>query len=57
MTEAYTKPCQISKMVRHIENPGLVKAKQFIQAYSGTLSKCLDILRDIKAYSGVIEAY
>ena len=25
MPEAYSKPCQISKIVRHIENPGIVR--------------------------------
>ena len=25
MPEAYSKPCQISKVMRHIENPGMVR--------------------------------
>ena len=25
MREAYSKPCQISKISRHIENPGIVR--------------------------------
>ena len=36
---AYSKPCQISKIMRHIENPGIVRT-----VYSG-------IFRDIQAYS------
>ena len=38
MTDAYSKPCQVSKMIRHIKNPGTVK--QFIQVFS-------EIFRDI----------
>ena len=42
MSEAYSKPCQISKMLRwHVENPGI---EQFIQAFS-------DIFRNIQQYS------
>ena len=42
MPDAYSKPCQISKIMRHIENPEI---EQLIQAYSGTFS-------NIQAYSG-----
>ena len=55
MPEAYSKPCQISKMMRHIENPDI--AKKFSQAFSGTFSNiqpCSGKLMDIKA---VIELY
>ena len=51
MLEAYLKPYPISKILRHIENPGIVRT--VIQAYSETFSNihsCLDIFRDIKAY-------
>ena len=42
MPEAYSKLCQISKMMRDIENPGIVI--RFIQALSGIFS-------DIQQYS------
>ena len=35
MPAAYSKPCQISKIMRHIDNPEI---EQLIQAYSGTFS-------------------
>ena len=59
--EAYSKCWQISKMMRHIENPGI--SEQFIQAFSGILGTFSNIqplsgiLSDIKAYSDVIEPY
>ena len=43
---AYSKPCQISKIMRHIENPGIVRT-----VYSGIF---MDIF---EAYSGVVEEY
>ena len=53
--KAYAKHCQISKMTRHIENPGIFRTvysgiSKDIQQYSG-------ILRKIKAYSSIIVAY
>ena len=39
MPEAYSKPSQISKMMRYIENPGFVRT-----FYS-------DVFRDIQRYS------
>ena len=65
MSAAYSKPFQISKMMRHIENPGTVKTVyseifrriqghspifSHVQRHSGTL-------RYIEAYSGIIEVY
>ena len=53
MPEVCSKPCQTSKMTRHIENPGIVRPTDLgifrhiqghpaifthIQAYSGTLN-------------------
>ena len=38
MHVAYSKPCQMSKMMKQTENPGIVRT-----VYSG-------IFRDIKAY-------
>ena len=38
MPESYSKPCQISKMIKHIENPGIVSLFRHFQAYSGTFS-------------------
>ena len=42
MPEAHSKPCQIYKMMRHIENFDI---EQFIQVFS-------DILREIQQYLG-----
>ena len=65
MTVAYSKLFQTSKMVRHIENPGIVKTVysdifrrsqghspifSHVQGHSVTLSY-------IEAYSGIIEVY
>ena len=62
MFEAYSKPCQISKMMRHIENLDIVRTLysgifmhssgsfRNIQAYWRTL-------RHIETYSGIIKAY
>ena len=41
MPEVYSKPCQISKMMRHIENPGMVRT---VYSY---------ILRHIQEYSAI----
>ena len=41
MPETYLKPCQISKMMRHIEDSGIVRT-----VYSGIFS-------DIKQYSAM----
>ena len=41
MPTTYSKPCQISKMMRHIEKPGLVRT-----VYS-------NILRHIQRYSAI----
>ena len=49
MLEAYSKPCQISKMMRHIENPGPHSLFRHFQTYSGTSSNiqsCSCIFRD-----------
>ena len=49
MPEAYSKPCQISKIMRHIENRAIVRT-----VYSGifiNIQTCPSILRDIRAYS------
>ena len=63
MHEAYSKPCQTSKQMRHIENPWhslrTVYSDIFrhMQRHSAILSHaqanfqpCLGILRDMKAY-------
>ena len=42
MSEAYSKPCQISKIIRHNENPGIVRT-----VYSGISY----IFRDNQQYS------
>ena len=41
MHEAYSKSCEISKMIRHIENPSMVRT-----VYSG-------IFRQIQGYSAI----
>ena len=45
MQETYSKPCQISKMIRHIENLRIVR------------TVCSGILRYIKAYWGICRHY
>ena len=64
MPTTYSKPCQISKMMRHIEKPGLARKDysnipRHIQGYSAIFSHVQAILRDIKAYWAYsdIEAY
>ena len=57
LLDAYSKPCQTSKMMRHIENPGIVRTVysgifRDIQQYSTILR-----LRHIEAYSGIIETF
>ena len=42
MPEAYSKPCQISKIIRHNENPGIVRTIYSSISY---------IFRDIQQYS------
>ena len=49
MPKAYSKPCQIAKIMRHIENTGIVRTVYF-QAYLGAL-------RHTEIYSGLIEVY
>ena len=60
MAEAYSKPCQISKMMGDIENPDIVRTVYSvfpsIQAFSN-IKPCSDILRGIKSSSGIIKAY
>ena len=64
MTEEYSKPCQISKMMKHIENPDTVKAVfsgilRDIQRHVALFSHvqaCLGTLRYAQAYSGITEA-
>ena len=56
MPEAYSKPCQISRMMRHIENPGIVKTVySCIFGDINNIQPCSDISRDIKAYSGIFK--
>ena len=65
MPETYSKLCQISKMIRHFENPDIVKTVysyifSHIQGHSAIFSQVqghLGTLMHIEAYSGVIEAY
>ena len=56
MPEAYSKPCQISRMMRHIENPGIVKTVySCIFRDINNIQPCSDISSDIKAYSGIFK--
>ena len=65
MPEAYSKPCKVSKMMKHTENPGIVRTAysdifRHIQAHSGTFSNiqpCSGILRDFKAYLDIFRHY
>ena len=65
MPETYSKPCEISKMMRHIENPGIIKTVysdivRSIQGHSAILSHVLAycrILRHTESYSSIIKAY
>ena len=65
MTEEYSKPCQISKMMKHIENPDTVKAVfsgvlRDIQRHVALVSRvqvCSATSWDVEAYSGITEAY
>ena len=64
--ETYSKPCQISKMKRHIENSGIVRTvysdifggySEIFKQYSAMFKHTEGHSRHIEAYSGVIEAY
>ena len=65
MPVAYLKPCQTSKMMRHIEKPGKVRIVysgifRHIQGHSAIFSHVQayrQTLRHIQAYSGINEAY
>ena len=65
MPEAYSKPCQIYKMMRHIENPGIVRRIysgifNHIQGYSTLFSHgqpYWGTISYIEEYSGIIEIY
>ena len=63
--EAYSKPCQIYKMMRHIGNPDMVRTvfsgiSRHTQEHSATFSNgqsYLGTLRHIEVYSDITEAY
>ena len=66
MLEAYSKPCHISKMIRHIERPCLATTvylgifEGYTQGHSAKSSHVLVYwgrLRHIEANSGIIEAH
>ena len=65
MPEEYSKPCQISKKMRHIESPGIVRTvysgifrhSQGQSAICSHVQTYLGRLRYIEAYSGTFEAY
>ena len=61
MTEAYWKPCQISKMNRHFEKPGIVRTLYSgIFMHIGTFSNIQvwsGILSDVNAYWGIFRHY
>ena len=48
MPEAYSKPCQTSKIIKNIDNPGKVRAEQIIQGFSGIFRDIQHMLRHIK---------
>ena len=58
MPETYSKPYQIFTMMRHIENPCIVRKvyvgiSRNIQGELSNIQPCLGILRNIKTYSGI----
>ena len=63
--EAYSKPCQISNMMRYIENPDMVRKVcsgifRHIQEHSAIFSHVQvhwGTLRNIEAYSGIVEVF
>ena len=65
MPEASSKPCQLSKMMRHIEGLGIVRTVyshifRHIQGHSAIFINAQGHLRassHIEASSGIIEAY
>ena len=60
MAEAYSKLCEISKMMRYIENIPHHSLFKHFQGYSGTFSTvepCSGILRDIKSFWGIFRHY
>ena len=69
MPEAYSKLCQISKMIRHIENPGIVRRVysgifRHTEEHSVTLRLIFSHvqayrgeLRHTETYSGIVVAY
>ena len=62
MSETYSKPCQISKMTRHIENPGIIRAGLFRHFHArsvtfGNIQRCSDILKEIKTYRVIFRHY
>ena len=61
MPEVYSKPCQVSKMMRDIENIGIVRTIcsgifRHIHQRLAIFSH-VQALRHIQEYSGIIEAY
>ena len=64
MSTTYSKPCQISKMMRHIEKPGLVRTVysnilRHIQRYSAIFSHVQALwgtLRDTEPYSDIFRS-
>ena len=65
MSETYSKLYQVSKMMRHIENPGIVRTVysgifMYIKGHSAIFSHvqpCQGTLRHIQANVGIIKAY
>ena len=64
-TKAYSKPCQIYKIMRYIENPDIVRTvfsgisrhtRKHSEIFSNGQSN-LGVLRHIEVYSDIIEAY
>ena len=46
--EAYSKPCQTSKIIKNIDNPGTVRAEQIIQKFSGIFRDIQHMFRHIR---------
>ena len=56
-TPGIFKPCQITKMMRHIEYPGIVKTVQTFSGIFRHIQQYQGMCRHFEAYSDIIKAY
>ena len=50
MPVAYSKPCHISTMMRHVENPGILENSAILSHVQVNVQACSSTLWNIKAY-------